>query len=58
MCVSHVMLRLSLAFKTAEAQGGAPIQNLIHQGLYLSHMGHSGGRVIAVCMGLAAGNEP
>jgi len=33
------------AFQTAEAYAGVAIQDLIHQGLYLSHMGHSGGRV-------------
>ncbi len=38
-------VRLSHAFQIAEVQDGAAIQGLIHQGLYLSHMGHSGGRV-------------
>lgn len=53
-----VTSRLLHTFQTAEAYAGVAIQDLIHQGLYLSHMGHSGGRVKAVCMGLAAGNEP
>lgn len=37
--------RGSCTFQTAEAYAGVAILDLIHQGLYLSHMGHSGGRV-------------
>ncbi len=44
VCHSH-HVRLSHAFQIAEVQDGAVIQGLIHQGLYLSRMGHSGGRV-------------
>lgn len=44
VCHSH-HIRFSHAFQIAEVQDGAEIQGLIHQGPYLSHMGHSGGRV-------------
>lgn len=57
MCVSHVAALAHIPDYRG-LRSGVAIQDLIHQGLYLSHMGHSGGRVKAVCMGLAAGNEP